>query len=82
MLAYMVSRKLAENKMPGETITDIIAELNRVHLLNIVTQDESVEQLTIIAQPPVRAAQILANLNIKLQPPKKLPTKAKTKRGD
>lgn len=72
MLAYMVSRKLAENKMPGETITDIIAELNRVHLLHIVTQDESVEKLTIIAQPPARAAQILANLNIKLQPRKRV----------
>lgn len=63
MLAYMVSRRLENLLLDEETVHDLIAELNRVSDMKIIVAGET---LPTIPEPPARAAQILAQLGIKL----------------
>lgn len=63
MLAYMVSRALEKLLVTDETLQDLLAELNRVSQMKIVAARET---MLSVPKPPTRAAQILAQMGIKL----------------
>jgi TolB-like protein len=59
----------------GETVADLIAELNRVSELKIKTDAETI---TTVPTPPVRAAAIAATLGIKFVSKQDIPTKRRS----
>lgn len=69
MLAYMVQRRLHEIRDKEETVKDILAELNRIARVDIITPGEIIPS---IPAPPKRAAQILTALNLQLPVPSPL----------
>lgn len=69
MLAYMVQRKLHEIRDKEETVKDILAELNRIARVDIITPGETIPS---IPAPPKRAAEILNALKLRLPVPSTL----------
>jgi hypothetical protein len=63
MLAYMVQRQLHEICEEGETVKDILAELNRITRVDIIIPGEIMPS---IPAPPRRAAEILKALKLRL----------------
>lgn len=66
MLAYLVQRKLHEVRDKEETVRNILAELNRIARIDIITPLEIIPS---IPAPPKRAAEILITLNLQLPVP-------------
>jgi len=63
MLSYMISRQLEKLLLPGETVQDLISELNRVADTKIMANGKV---LPTKPEPPARAAQILSQIGITL----------------
>jgi transposase len=72
MLAYMVARALQKLTVGEETVQDLLAELNRVSKMTMMVAGEIVSS---VAQPPLRAAEILNQLGVKLNQAASIPTK-------
>lgn len=73
MLAYMISRELSKLKSEEESVQDLFSALNMVAEIHVTTGSKTV---TVVPQPPARAAAIAQKLEIKFEASGNAPTKS------